>query len=248
MSIFRETFEPFVKDELKRRQAGMLTRNPSFLHQLNSRSAWVRMTSGVNVKDSKGFITNELAKKYVLQGGILNVNTTTQGDKVTDIFALKSGLGGASNSYSNLTVGGATNRLGIKPMPGITNVSIQSKGAYGSLQEATVSFVCWDIKQLEELELLYMRPGYTVLFEMGWDYARANGELPRYDILNKNTPNNKSLKQVNKFRSNPLGYDRFAYIGKINTERFKKIYYYKNSFSDATIYTKSEFNKLKEML
>lgn len=185
MSIFRETFEPFVKDELKRRQAGMLTRNPSFLHQLNSRSAWVRMTSGVNVKDSKGFITNELAKKYVLQGGILNVNTTTQGDKVTDIFALKSGLGGASNSYSNLTVGGATNRLGIKPMPGITNVSIQSKGAYGSLQEATVSFVCWDIKQLEELELLYMRPGYTVLFEMGWDYARANGELPRYDILNK---------------------------------------------------------------
>jgi hypothetical protein len=185
MSIFRETFEPFVKDELKRRQAGMLTRNPSFLHQLNSRSAWVRMTSGVNTRDSKGAITNELAKNYVLQGGILNVNTVTQGDKVTDTFALKSGLGGASNTYSNLTVGGATNRLGIRPMPGITNVSIQSKGAYGSLQEATISFVCWDIKQLEELELLYMRPGYTVLFEMGWNYAKAKGTLPRYDILNK---------------------------------------------------------------
>jgi len=183
MSIFRETFEPFVKDELKRRQDGMLTRNPAFLHQLNSRSAWVRMTSGVNVKNDKGEITNELAKKYVLQGGILNVNTITQGDKVTDTFALKSGLGGASNTYSNLTVGGATNRLGIRPMPGITNVSIQSKGAYGSLQEATVSFICWDIKQLEELELLYMRPGYTVLFEMGWDYAKANGVLPQYNIL-----------------------------------------------------------------
>lgn len=179
MSIFRETFEPFVKDELKRRQAGMLTRNPSFLHQLNSRSAWVRMTSGVNVNNS-----NDLAKKYVLQGGILNVTTTGQGDNITDTFALKSGLGGASNTYSNLTAGGVPNRLGIKPMPGITNVSIQSKGAYGSLQEATVSFVCWDIRQLEELELLYMRPGYTVLFEMGWNYAKANGILPRYDILN----------------------------------------------------------------
>jgi len=197
MSIFRETFEPFVKDELKRRQDGMLTRNPSFLHQLNSRSAWVRMTSGVNVKNDKGIITNELAKKYVLQGGILNVTTTGQGDKVTDTFALKSGLGGASNSYSNTTVGGAINRLGIRPMPGITNVSVQSKGAYGSLQEATVSFVCWDIKQLEELELLYMRPGYTVLFEMGWDYARANGELPRYDILNKtNLVLNDGFKQI----------------------------------------------------
>ena len=178
MSIFRETFEPFVKEELNRRQAGMLTRNPSFIHQLNSRSAWVRMTSGVNVNGS-----NNLAKNYVLQGGILNVATATKGDKVTDIFALKSGLGGASNAYSNKTAGGATNRLGIKPMPGITNVSIQSKGAYGSLQEATVSFVCWDIKQLEELELLYMRPGYTVLFEMGWDYAKAKGTLPRYNIL-----------------------------------------------------------------
>lgn len=192
MSIFRETFEPFVKDELKRRQDGMLTRNPSFLHQLNSRSAWVRMTSGVNVNNS-----NDLAKKYVLQGGILNVNTVTQGDKVTDTFALKSGLGGASNTYSNKTVGGVANRGGIKPMPGITNVSIQSKGAYGSLQEATVSFVCWDIKQLEEMELLYMRPGYTVLFEMGWNYAKAKGELPRYDILNKkNLVLNEAFKEI----------------------------------------------------
>jgi hypothetical protein len=197
MSIFRETFEPFVKEELNRRQAGMLNRNPSFLHQLNSRSAWVRMTSGVNTRDSKGAITNELAKKYVLQGGILNVNTVTENKKVTDTFTLRSGLGGASNAYSNLTAGGVTNRLGIKPMPGITNVSIQSKGAYGSLQEATVSFVCWDIRQLEELELLYMRPGYTVLFEMGWDYARAKGELPRYDILNKeNLVLNDGFKQI----------------------------------------------------
>ena len=201
MSIFRETFEPFVKDELKRRQDGMLTRTPAFLHQLNSRSAWVRMTSGVNVNNS-----NDLAKKYVLQGGILNVTTTGQGANITDTFALKSGLGGALNTYSNLTVGGVPHRLGIKPMPGITNVSIQSKGAYGSLQEATVSFVCWDIKQLEELELLYMRPGYTVLFEMGWDYARAKGELPRYDILNKeNLVLNDGFKQIYELIENSKG-------------------------------------------
>ena len=206
MSIFRETFEPFVKKELNRRQAGMLNRNPSFLHQLNSRSAWVRMTSGVNVRNYKNEITNELAKKYVLQGGILNVTTTGEGANIVDTFALKSGLGSASNAYNNLTAGGVSHRLGIKPMPGITNVSIQSKGAYGSLQEATVSFVCWDIKQLEELELLYMRPGYTVLFEMGWDYAKANGELPRYDILNKtNLVLNEGFKQIYELIENSKG-------------------------------------------
>jgi hypothetical protein len=176
MSIFRETFPAFVQDELQRRQDGMLTRNPTFLHQLNSRSAWVRMTSGVDFEGSSA-----LAKNYVLQGGVLNHSIQDKKDS----FTQKNGLGDSSNAYSNKSQGGAVNRTGIRPMPGITNVSIQSKGAYGSLQEATVTFNCWDIKQLEELELLYMRPGYTVLLEFGWDFARVKGALPSYDILNQ---------------------------------------------------------------
>jgi len=180
MSIFRETFPAFVQNELQRRQDGMLNRNPSFLHQLNSRSAWVRMTSGVDFEGS-----SDLAKNYVLQGGVLNHSTKETKEGTVDVFTQKNGLGNASNTYSNKSQGGAVNRTGIRPMPGITNVAIQSKGAYGSLQEATVTFNCWDIKQLEELELLYMRPGYTVLLEFGWDFARVNGALPSYDILNQ---------------------------------------------------------------
>lgn len=188
MSIFRETFPAFIQNELTRRQDGMLTRDPAFLHQLNSRSAWVRMTSGVDFEGSSA-----LAKNYVLQGGVLNHSIEDKKDK----FTQKNGLGNASNAYSNLSQGGAVNRTGIRPMPGITNVSIQSKGAYGSLQEATVTFNCWDIKQLEELELLYMRPGYTVLLEFGWDFARVNGALPSYDILNQsNITLNDAFAQI----------------------------------------------------
>jgi hypothetical protein len=185
MSIFRETFPTFIQKELKRRQDGMAARTPAFLHQLNSRSAWVRMTSGVNTIDNKGQITNKLAKNYVLQGGTLNYSTKETKDGTVDVFTQKNGLGNASNAYSNRSQGGNLNRTGIRPMPGITNVAIQSKGAYGSLQEATVTFNCWDIKQLEELELLYMRPGYTVLLEFGWDFAKVNGATPSYDILNQ---------------------------------------------------------------
>jgi len=177
MSIFRETFPNFVQEELKRRQSGMAARTPAFLQQLNTRNAWVRMTSGVNTLNASGTeYNNDLASKYILQGGVLN------GDK------LRSGLGGSgASTYDILSPGENPHRLGIRPMPGITNVSIQSKGAYGSLQEATVSFVAWDIKQLEDLELLYMRPGYTVLLEFGWDYAKTsnNGTLPSWPILNK---------------------------------------------------------------
>jgi muramidase (phage lysozyme) len=84
-------------------------------------------------------------------------------------------------------------------MPGITNMDIKSKSAYGSLREAVINFVCWDIKQLEELEVLYMRPGYTVLIEWGWlPYLNNKGDLVTgmpgfYDILNKGVTNRTTI-------------------------------------------------------
>ena len=67
MSIFKSTFSPTVKEQLKRRQEAMVNRTPGNLQYINSRNAWIRMSSSVNVNGS-----NELAKRYVLQGGTLN--------------------------------------------------------------------------------------------------------------------------------------------------------------------------------
>jgi hypothetical protein len=67
---------------------------------------------------------------------------------------------------------------GIVPMPGITDANIRTKSAYGSLREAKVNFVCHNQRQLEVLEMLYMRPGYAVLLEWGWSpYVNNNGKL-----------------------------------------------------------------------
>jgi hypothetical protein len=201
MSIFRETFPDFVTNELTRRQTGMLSRTPNFVHQLNSRSAWVRMSSSVNYLG-----TNTLAKQYVLQGGTLN-----------NASSLKYGLGkDGSSTYDLKSPGGTTNRLGIRPMPGITNISVQSKGAYGSLQEATVSYVAWDIAQLEELEILYMRPGYTVLLEFGWDYVNP---LPKWDILNqKDISLNDAFREIyTSIKSSNGNYDALlGYVKNYN--------------------------------
>jgi len=188
MSIFRETFPEFIQEELDRRQNGIFTRTPRFVHELNTRSAWVRMTSGVNTANKDGIVSNDLAKKYVLQAGTLTYKGSVVDEKTGEIsnaYALKAGLGGAfsTNAYGTANASGEKYRLGIRPMAGITGVSVKNKGAYGSLQEATVSFVAWDVRQLEELELLFMRPGYTVLLEFGWDFAKPI--IPEYDILNK---------------------------------------------------------------
>lgn len=172
MSIFRNTFTKTVREQLKTRQDALKSRSPKAIMQLNSRNSWVRMTSGVNVNG-----TNELAKAYILQGGTL----------INGVLGkmLRSGVGNQAKAYSNESPQGISynnnfkaGTAGIKPMPGITAIDIKSKSAYGSLREVTVQFECHNLQQLEDLELLYMRPGYTALIEWGWTpYLDNSGNL-----------------------------------------------------------------------
>ncbi len=176
MSIFRSSFTKEVQDQLAVRQDAIANRTPQSIQYMGSRNAWIRMSSSVNVNNDNG----ELAKSNVLLGGVLDKNSK-----------LRSGVGTAGESYSSTTAGGTTHLRGIRPMPGITSIDIKSKSAYGSLREVIVNFVCWDITQLEELEVLYMRPGYTILVEWGWlPYLDNNNilqvNIPKfYDILTK---------------------------------------------------------------
>ena len=191
MSIFKDTFRKPIQDQITARQDALLQRTPVANQYYNSRNAWVRMTSAIEVKGDGG----ALAKKYILQGGILSEDGK-----------LRSGLDQNDGSYSNTTPSGVTHRLGIRPMPGITDIDIKTKGTYGSLREAVINIKCWDIHQLEDLELLYMRPGYTILLEWGWTpYLKNDGSLePNIEFIDevvsakKNDPNNSKEKIYEK--------------------------------------------------
>jgi len=169
MSIFKNTLQPTVRAQLKVRQDALKLRTSDAIIHANSRSSWIRMTSSVNVEGK-----DTLANQYILQGGVLL-------DK-----KLREGVGDASKAYSNFSPSlrsynnpnAKAGTAGIKPMPGIKSIDIKSKSAYGSLREVTVNFSCHNIQQLEDLELLYMRPGYTVLVEWGWaPYLNENGKI-----------------------------------------------------------------------
>ena len=55
-------------------------------------------------------------------------------------------------------------------MPGITSVTIESTGRMGSLRQATINFKVWDKHQLDIMDALYFRLGFTTLIE--WGHAK----------------------------------------------------------------------------
>ena len=159
---------------------------------ITSRTGWVKLTSGVNVGGS-----SELAKKYIMIGGI-------------------KGRTGA-DTYSNFT---GDDGKGFRPMPGITGVQINSVGQFGQLKEATVTFNCWDRSQITELELLFMRPGFTALLEWGHSiYAKTEEEYTKTpqtvgSFFDKGTSKEQLYKEIETLKKKS-GYNYDGIFGFI---------------------------------
>jgi hypothetical protein len=160
MSIFKESFKPFVRKQIEIKQTKIGQGDRTYFLQ---RQCTIRMSSGVDIEGS-----NKIAKENVLEGGTKIVTTTGEEGDIINNFSNKIGFNGAYDQPSD--------GFGYVPMPGITSVNIKTKTAYGSLREAIVKFECHSTKQLSLLEKLYMRPGYPCLLEWGWTpYIKNNG-------------------------------------------------------------------------
>lgn len=137
---------------------------------LANKSAWVKLTSSVRIP----FKTNEERIRYYANlevGG----NYTDPAD-LAKAWILEAGTSKAVGTGIDLRYGigpdgayglGGTEELGYRPMPGLTSVSIDSKGTLGSLREANISFKVWNMNQLNAIEALYFRLGYSMLLEWG---------------------------------------------------------------------------------
>jgi len=215
MSIFNEPIDPTLVTQLNRKQDLMgkkEERTPIELTFLNSNSSWVKLQSSVEIKDYP-----EAAKRNVLLGGTLSFTPKDENTKSPERWDARDGVAvgdnafNANNKYtSNINVKIIPDTpppitghmLGLRPMPGITSLRVESIGAYGSVRKATVNFQCWDIRQLEVLEALYMRPGYTVLLEFGRNFYLDETSK----VLNKTQPKNNffsnKVKNLQAYLSN----------------------------------------------
>ena len=172
------------------------------------KQAVLRMCSGVNIREQNNILTPReqkvwthggLAKDWVLQGGVPHVKKDspisrggfpdgragyTGGNHPSaypgtdyDATTQPKGAYGDPRTRSD-----ADDGFGIVPMPGIKDAVIKTKTAYGSLREAKVNFICHNRRQLEILELLYMRPGFPIMLEWGWTPYISNSGKIMHDL------------------------------------------------------------------
>ena len=170
MNIVGESFPQQIIEQINVRQKkkGALSRDAELLTWMNSNTGWVRMVSSVNVEPSRYSFANsplksnpltgnELAKQYILFGGVSN-GVGRDG--------LRYGVATDGSTLNNNAYGLGGLEFGINPMPGITSFSIKTENR-GSLKTATIGIKAYNRTQFDIINTLYMSLGYTVLIEWG---------------------------------------------------------------------------------
>ena len=129
-------------------------RTPQELEWLTNRSGWVRVTSNIKIRKgnplaNKYGVGDGLAKKFILQGGVVFANASSNNGSV-----LRSGVG-VDKAYGVGFQNADAYGMGLKPMPGITNFSIECSGPFGALKTANIKIKTYDLEQFNIIETLY---------------------------------------------------------------------------------------------
>jgi hypothetical protein len=142
----------------------------------------------IGIPNPSNFLGTNLAQKAVLFNGLSSVTpstfqTNTEGEIISRTYGsyqFRSGVT-KSNSIWNQEFAyglGGTN-FGLQPMPGIVDFTVEAVNR-GSIRKGTVTIKAFNRFQFELIELLYIRLGYTMLVEWGWDkypITNDNGEV-----------------------------------------------------------------------
>ena len=187
MNILGEAFDDYVKKQVDVRQKTLgkvknLTDDE--LKALSVKAPFLRLASSVlltrnypddgslipeNVLDllmDQGYpeqliIEEQLKKNFILQGGATGLKNEES------LLPLRFGLNTNNELYSGAYGWGGLTERGFVPMPGLTGAAVQYYNN-GAFSKAVINIKAYNRSQLQLIDVLYMRPGYTVLLEWGW--------------------------------------------------------------------------------
>ena len=144
----------------------------------------------------KDIANDNLAKNLILFGGVTKVRdvetqkeTGDDGEETSFITSRYNGNARRQINYNSANKPlqgsygwGGIDERGYVPMPGITSAQTTYYNN-GALSKATIKLKCWSKAQFTLIDVLYLRPGYTLLLEFGWSqYLTPYGvvEFPKF--------------------------------------------------------------------
>jgi len=193
---FGEPFENYVKNQIEARQEslGQLSNiSQDNLKYYTTKTPWLRLASSVDIKpddlnrsgiyeflqqegfDIGDFSESNLARNFVLQGGAISI------DKKSKLKDINKGINFDNNKFIGAYGWGGIEERGYVPMPGIESAEVKYLNN-GALTKTTIKVKCFSKKQFQILDVLYLRPGYTLLLEFGHSvYLDNDGDLQYFE-------------------------------------------------------------------
>jgi hypothetical protein len=195
-------------------------------------SAGVQRLTDIGLTNTYNFTGNKLARQAVLFNTLSEVVPTTYSKgKVANAGThnFRSGVALRGNVWNMNSYGLGGTSFGLSPAPGLISAKIDCKNR-GSIRSATVEIKCYNKFQFELLELLYLRLGYSMLLEWGWDkYINGGSQLSQVgntlceDVWFQDLPTNtfrSVIDTIEKYRQKYDGnYDGF--LGKVTNFNWK---------------------------
>ena len=172
----------------------------------------------IRINNTADFLGNKLAQKAVLFNTLSTVTDNNKFAAPRSGVAKTNSLWNASNSYG---LGGT--EFGLNPAPGLISAKIDSKNR-GSIRTADIEIKAFNKFQFEMLELVYLRLGFTMMLEWGWDKYIDNKKqtienvgttvIENQFFKSKPTSQLEMLKNIEAIRNQYQGnYDGF--FGKV---------------------------------
>jgi hypothetical protein len=203
-NIVGEPFDDYVTKQVYDRQKihgqGFSTiRDNNTLLYLNSKTGWIKLSSGVVIVDGERLDRIGLNNHPSFVGpdgnntGLSNFFVLANGvtDNAGTIYAGIDVINGQPNQdigqsiLNKVAYGIGGTEFGLRPMPGILSCESKFRNR-GSIREGSVQIKAFNRAQLEIISLLYLRLGFPMLLEWGHSIiVGSEGEIntnPDYSI------------------------------------------------------------------
>lgn len=129
------------------------------------KSAGEQRLRDIGLSNTGEFTGVQLAKKSILFNTLSELNE--------DSYKFRSGINTSTSIWNNSSYGLGGNEFGMVPAPGLVSAKIDTKNR-GSLRGAEIEIIAYNKFQFELIELLYLRLGFTMMLEWGWDKYKSN--------------------------------------------------------------------------